>query len=811
MRTARTRLAVGLISLAIVALELALMRAMSLRFWHHFAYMTISVALLGFGASGTAVTLLRRWILPRANGWLCAMAMAFALSAPLGLWAVQLVPIDVQFLAWDLSQAGRILVIELLMLLPFLFAAGAVCVALMDRPERISGHYAASLIGSGVGAVAAVGAMYVLSTTEIFYAVAVVGCLAGAVVLPWRRAGPAAAGLAVAAGIDLLAWLSPSQPAISQYKMLSQALAMPDTKVIHQTEGPLGRIDVVAGPALHYAPGLSLQYTDPIPKHALMIVDGDQASAVYDCKRPQDWAFMDHTTAAAPYHLRSRPSVLVVGAGGGADIGLALYHGARGIDALEMNHQVIETMTGPLAGRGGNVYLAPQVRLVEREARGYLAATDQTFDIIQIALIDAFGASGAGLYATQESYLYTVESLRSMLDSLSSGGLLCITRWARTPPRGGLRIFDTAAQALRDKGLDPRKHMAMIRSWATVTVLVSASGFSDSDCGRIRSFCEARSFDLCYLPGLSASDANRRHVLSRPYYFEGASALLGPQRQEYLDEYLFEIAATTDDRPYFFHTFRWRSLGAMEEQLGRRSRAMLELGHLMLLAAMGQAVVLAVVMVVLPLVPGVGAIRPVRGKAAAMGYFLMIGIGFMLLEIGFLQKLILYLAHPIYSAAVVISSFLVFGGLGSYLSQRWRAEGRRVAEVAALAVVGIALVYLFGMDGWLGLTQGQPVGLRAAIAAATIAPLALAMGHMFPVALRRLGASAAPLVPWAWAINGFASVVATVAAQLIAMEVGFSFLTVVAIGCYALAGVHARWLFSPSAAQPAPLNRQAEP
>ena len=670
MRAARTRLAVGLISLAIVALELSLMRAMSLRFWHHFAYMTISVALLGFGASGTAVTLLRRWILPRAGGWICALAMAFALSMPLGLWAGQLVQLDVQSLAWDLSQVGRILAIELLMLPPFMFAAAAVCLALMDRPERISGHYAASLIGSGAGALGAVAAMYVLSTTQMFVGVAIVGYLAGAVALPWRRALPAAAGLATAAAIALLAWICPSRPAISQYKMLSQALAMPDTEVIHQTEGPLGRIDVVAGPALHHAPGLSLQYTDPIPKHVLLIVDGDQTSAVYDCKRRQDWAFMDQTTGAVPYHLRGEPGVLVIGAGGGADIGLALYHGARDIEALEMNRQVIETMTGPLAGRGGDVYLAPQVRLVEREARGYLAATDRNFDIIQLALIDAFGASGAGLYATQESYLYTVESLQAMLESLSSDGLLCITRWARTPPRGGLRIFDTAAQALRNKGLDPRKHLAMIRSWATVTVLVSASGLSDGDRRRIRSFCKARSFDLCYLPGLNASDANRRHILARPYYFEGALALLGPRRQEYLDEYLFEIAATTDDRPYFFHTFRWRSFGAMAEQLGRRSRAMLELGHLMLLAALGQAVLLAAVMVVLPLAPGVGALRRVRPKAAAMGYFLLIGVGFMLLEIGFLQKLILYLAHPIYSAAVVIASFLVFGGLGSYLSGR---------------------------------------------------------------------------------------------------------------------------------------------
>ena len=198
---------------------------------------------------------------------------------------------------------------------------------------------------------------------------------------------------------------------------------------------------------------------------------------------------------------------------------------------------------------------------------------------------------------------------------------------------------------------------------------------------------------------------------------------------------------------------------------------------------------MALVLILVPLVPGVGALRGVRGRAAALGYFGLLGAGFMLLEMGFLQKLILYLAHPIYSAAVVIASFLVFAGLGSYLSHHWPAQRRRVIALAATAVVVVASVYLLGLDAWLGRTQANPMWARLLISAGLIAPLAVAMGHLFPLALRGLAEAAPKLVPWAWAVNGFASVAATVGAPLLAMSVGFSRLVLIAMGAYALAGL----------------------
>ncbi len=457
---------------------------------------------------------------------------------------------------------------------------------------------------------------------------------------------------------------------------------------------------------------------------------------------------------------------------------------------------VLEKPVAPISEfySGGVIYQAPGVRIINKQARGYLDRTEDLFDIVMLPAIDSFGASGAGLYAAQESYLYTLESFTAMFNHLTDQGVLCVTRWLRIPPRDGLRIFDTAVAVLRNAGLDPRRHLVMIRGLSTVSVIASKSPLTGVQIHAVRSFCSQQGFDLCYLPDMTPSQANRYQILERPYYFQAAEALLGPQRQEYLTDYLFKIAFSTDDKPYFHDFLKWRSVPVLMDQLGGLSPAYVEIGYLMILAALLQAILAAAVMIVLPLCVGIKRAEFVRGSTAVFGYFLLLGAGFMLLEMGFLQKLILYLAHPIYSAAAVIGSFLFFGGLGSQISQYWSSKPKRTASIAAVVIVSLGVLYLLILDDWLELTRAQAMPLRLLIAAATISPLAFAMGHMFPTGLRQIGITAPALVPWAWAVNGFASVTATVAAPLLAMNIGFLRLTILALGCYALAAILSRLL-----------------
>lgn len=791
----RTRLALALVSMTAIGLQLALMRALAFQLWGHLAYLVIGVALLGFGASGTALTLLRGRVRNNPRGWLAALVTLLGLSVLLAPRAAQWIPVNVKFLAWDLSQAGGIIALELVVLVPFLLAGGAIGVVLMDRPERLGGHYAANLFGSGLGAVGAVLAMHVLSTGALLTALAAVALAAAVFILPPNARARSALAAAIAAA-SLLVVALPWRPVMSEFKALPQFLDMPGSEVLHSREGPLGRLDVVDGPAVRHAPGLSLGYFEEIPPHVLILLDGDVAGAVYQCLDLEDWRFMDHTTGAAAYHLaghRSAPSALVIGAGGGSEIGLALYHGAREVVALEMNKQLIELVGGPLRARGGSIYQAGNVEIVPAEARGFLAGSKRAFDVIQLPALDAFGATGAGLHAAQESYIYTVEAFGEMIDRLSADGLLSITRWARTPPRDELRALATAAEALRQRGLEPRDHLAMIRNWATVTIIAGKRPFSADQARALRAFCDARGFDLCYLPGLDRGEANHFHVLDGPIYHDAALAVLGPDREDFVGRYLFDIAPATDDRPYFFRSLRWTSLRELSRQFGAYSRAYLELGSLMSAAALLQGAAVALLLILLPLAPLSRGLRGVRRRFPVLVYFLMLGAGFMLLEIGFLQKLILYLAHPIYAAATVIAAFLIFSGLGSMATTR-RAPMPGTIAATALLVVAIGLVYALIIDGWLALSRGAPMPLRLLIACATIAPLAFFMGKLFPAGLALVGRDRPALVPWAWAVNGFASVTATVACPLIAAELGFGAVLLLAAGCYLLAGLSSRWL-----------------
>lgn len=786
--TFRTRCAVALLSFVVIGLELVLMRVLSMRFWYYFASMVISVGLLGFGCSGTVLALARNLAASHRRSLLPLLAFATSMGVFLSAWGVQAVPLDVHYLAWNpRAEWVHILEIELLILLPFLPAGGFLGMVLMDRPERIHGHYAANLIGSGAGALVSLILMSFFSLSGLLTFLAFLCYCAGLFLIPWRSSRGIAGGIGFGVLFVVVAWLYPAETRISPYKKLAMEKSKPRTRILFSAHGPQGRIDVVQGPAVHDAPpGMSLNNPHPIPERCLVIVDGDQTFPVYDAESLDDWRFLDYTTTALPFHLGKADRVLIVGPGGGAPVALARMHGAGDIVALAGNPGIVELLKGRLARNGGDIFNLPQLRVHSETPRGFLRRTGERYDLILLPLLDAAGGGG-GLQAAQEDYLHTVESFRSFLRHLKDGGILCVSVHARTPPRDGLRIFNTAVEALSREGLPPKNRSVLIRSWETVTLLAQRRAWTPEQGRAVRDFSVSRGFDLCYLPDMRPEEANRFHRLPDPHYYRGARTLLGPNREQYVDAYLFALDPPTDDRPYFNNYIRWDRLAELKDQLKGRLPAFLELGSLMLAAALFQVLLLALVLIFAPLLPKASGLRNTPKKGSVLAYFFLLGLGFMLLEMGFLQKMILYLAHPIYSASAVMASFLVFAGLGSRLSARWDASRSRDARLAALAVGLTGLFYLVLLDPWLSLSQGLPLPVRFLVAAMTICPLALAMGHLFPLGLRRIGRVPA-LVPWSWAVNGFASVLATASTPLLAMSMGFSRVILAAIGCYLAAG-----------------------
>jgi hypothetical protein len=387
--------------------------------------------------------------------------------------------------------------------------------------------------------------------------------------------------------------------------------------------------------------------------------------------------------------------------------------------------------------------------------------------------------------------LYTVDAIADYLGRLEPGGLLAITRWLKLPPRDSLKLVATIIAALREAGVaNPGERLAVIRSWNTVTVLVKNGALLPEEITAIRAFARSHSFDTAWYPAMPASEANRFNRLDQPHLYAGISALLGDRADEFIERYKFHIEPATDDRPYFFHFFKWRVLPEVMALRERGGASLIEWGYLVLVGTLVQAIIAGGLLILVPLA-WFERTWPVTIGRRMGSYFFLLGLAFLFIEIAFIQKFILFLGNPLYAVAVVLSGFLVFAGLGSASSQRWARRagrgGRSPVRLAVAGIVVIAAAYLLLLPPLFARLLELAVGARIGVALALVAPLAFCMGMPFPLGLARLARRAPDFIPWAWGINGFASVISAALATLFAIAFGFTAVVLLALALYLLA------------------------
>ena len=767
------------------------MRVLSIVQWHHFAYMIISLALLGYGASGPFIALFRRTLEPRFEQAFATCAFAFSIAMVACFVAGQRVPFNALEIIWDRTQFLNLALMYLVFFVPFFFAACCVGLALTCRSEAISRLYFCDLAGAGAGAVLIVSMLLVVfpqSALILLVAFALIASvLAG-------NSGKAR----VLLRIGQFTWLVVLAVIVfndgltlrpSEYKGLSQAMQVVDARALTQASSPLGLLTVVDSPTvpIRLAPGLSFNTRHVPPEQLAVFTDADGMSAItrYDGDR-ESVAFLADVTAALPYALLDQPDVLILGAGGGSDVLLALYHDANHVDAVELNPRMTGLVADTYAKFAGHIYDDPRVVLHTAEARGYVAQSERRYDLVQIGLLDSFAAAGAGVQALNESYLYTVEAIREYLADLRPGGVVAITRWVKMPPRDSLKLAAIAIEALEQAGeVDPGRRIAAIRSWNTVTLLIKNGVFLASEIDAIREFAWSRSFDTAYFPGITSADSNRFNLLDRPWLHDGIQAMLGDGADRFFADYKYFIEPATDDRPYFSHFFKWRSLPEVMAMRASGGAGLIEWAYLIVVTTLVQAAVIGGLLILLPLSR---ITRTWTGGVRYGTYFLALGLAFLFVEIAFIQKFTLFLSHPLYAVAVVLASFLVFAGAGSACSLRMaeRAAARdvRPVSIAVAGIVAIAALYLLLLPPLFGRFIGVADSARILISVLLIAPLAFFMGMPFPLGLRRVAERAPDFVPWAWGINGFASVVSAVLATLLAIHFGFTFVIVIAMIIY---------------------------
>jgi len=794
-------LAIALMSLSAIAYEVLLMRLFAIIQWHHFAFMIISLALLGYGVSGVVLALNREWLMRRFERVFVANMMLFGIAAPLCFLLAQAVPFNPAEMLWTPAQWLYLCAMYLLLAVPFFFAANVIGLAFYRYKEAVSAIYMADLLGAGAGSLLIILLLFLLFPQTIL---SVLMLLAAGAALIVRCYGtrektsesalwfgtPAILVIAVVLVLTNVTSLN-----ISPYKGQNQLLRVPGSRIIERYSSPLGEISVVSsgGIPLRHAPGLSLNATAEPPEQLAVFIDADNMAAItaFDGNLTRI-NYLDQTTSALPYHLKRPAEVLILGAGTGSDVLQALYHAVAHIDAVELNAQVVDLVTEKYADFAGHLYARPQVSVHVNEARGYLASTGKNFDLINLSLLDGFGASAAGVYSLAENYLYTRQAIQAYLRHVKPGGFLSITRWIKVPPRDEVKLLATVIDALKQAKVEnPSQQILMIRGWQTSTLLIKNGVISADEIDKAGQFSRARSFDPVYYPGILEQDVNRFNIQQQPYLYQAMTALLGDDSRGFMAAYKFNVEPATDDKPYLFHFFKWRTLPEILSLWRGGGGVLLESGYLLLMAALLQAVAASVLLIVLPLwfcKAKLGIVQGASGHYRVLGYFFCLGLAFMFIEIAFMQKFILILHHPLYAITVVLSTFLVSAGLGSHFSPK--CLGIATRSPVLLPVAGIAalcLIYVLGFDGIAGFALGTGVSSRYLLSVMLIVPLGFCMGMPFPLALAKLGQTSPALIPWAWGINGCASVMSAILATLLAMQYGFTVLIMLALVLYGLA------------------------
>jgi len=812
----RTLAAVALMSGASLGYELLLLRFFSIMYWDHFAHLIISMALLGFGVSGTVLAVLQHRLLPHFHRSFFLGALLFALSLLTATSLAGRIGFNPPEVIWDGNQLARLAVVFVLATLPFFCAGLCIGLTLRRRTEAVPKIYQADLSGAACGALLLMMLLFVLTPQNSVRVLALIG-LAAAVLIGGDEKGLRYIWVAA---VTLLILLWPAQwltPLMSPFKGLVQTLQIPGVRIAAERRSPTGDFTALTSASLPFrsAPGLSLLAPVGPPEQVALFHDGHPVGMIQrGAEGPAAMEFLRWTPMALPYAMLNpldgldSPRVLVVGAGGGGDVGHALLEKASQVDAVEAHRELTDLVAGPFAAFAGGLYDRETVRLHQGDIRGFLAAAVDPYDLIQISPLGTATPPAVGGHALNAQYLYTVEGLHLALSRLAPRGILAITLGFDLPPRSAVKLLATLDQALRrldPKFTDPFRHLAVIRTWNTVAIAASRAPLTLRQRDAVRDFCRTRAFDPVWLPDIAAAEVNRINVLERPFLYEAAMEIR--QGINSLQPQPFNLTPATDDRPWFSHFFRWRSFPGLWAQRAAGSASMLEWEYLLLWMSLAVALVVSLVAIAWPLRPLYRAQhrngRGTEGHLVRALYFAALGLAFFFLEIAFIQQFVLFLRDPMIALAVVLPSFLFFAGCGSgsahhlaarAAASRWAGIRERPVLLATGGIVMVAALYLWLLPLIFRIGAAWPDGLRILAAILLIGGLAFWMGMPFPLGLTRLGQNRPDFVPFAWGVNGLFSVISAIVATILALHAGFRVVMVVALGLYLLAAACERRL-----------------
>jgi spermidine synthase len=826
----RTTLAgVLVMSFSSLLLELALTRLFSVTLFYHFAFLAISIALLGLGAGGVFAYIKKEWL----TRWDAAVlgARLSLINSVLLLVVLEidlLIPVSLKLTGWNFLKLTAIYLVSAL---PF-FVIGLFFSVLFARShQRITQLYAADLAGGALACVGVVPLLNFVGGPSTIIAAAAASALAAVI---WTRGCPTLTDFGRVGSENQKSKIeNRKSPGFARVGIPIWAVLLALVAVANYS-GKLVDIVYAKGmrrnePWVAYARwnALSRVEVDDQGVNKVIVIDADASTYLMNTDAKDMTPKWRHDLMAAPSSLANvlRPTgnYAIIGPGGGVDILRAVANGSPNVTGIEINPIIVnDIMRGRYADYTHHLYTRPEVHINIADGRSWVRNSREQYDVLQMTLVDTWASTAAGAFALSENNLYTTEAFREYFDHLKPDGFIAITRWEFTKPREALRVVSQAIAALSQLGVhDVSRNFIVIsdgplsEDGRAVTVLAKKTPFTqDEEFAVLDHVQKYPNLYLLYtpsfeLPAIYAADADvqdctasakRGSVTCRATEFlrqrrgspqaavvfrEFIKGMLpevtistsprghySTQREEFIADYPYNISAVSDNAPFFFFTVR------IKDMLGSLTRGggidwKVNLGVVVLLMVLAISIVAVLAFLILPLLLST---RPAIGhgpSAMSLLYFIAIGLGFILAEMAFIQRFVLFLGHPTYALTVVIFMMLLASGAGSLMSRRWLSSPRRV-WIPLVAVIVLLAAYVFILPPLLRNLIGLPFALKVLVAGVVLIPLGLSMGMPFPTGLRALADAHQEnnTIEWAWALNAASSVLGSVMAMLIAIQWG---------------------------------------
>ena len=752
-------LGVALTTLATLALELSLTRIFSVVFYYHFAFLAISIALFGLGAGGVF-----SYVIAGRKGptWPKLGAMAF-------LNAIVIV-LALTFVMTRTGQPGNVTLalVYFASASPFFLAGTIISLAISETIEHVDRVYFFDLLGASGGCLALIPFLDLFGGPNTVIAAGVVFAVSAAI---WYNIGHQV--LARASGVLLALALVALMFVNGTYHLIDIKWAKGQA-VQHEIFVKWNSFSRVA-----LVPEKGTQ-------NHLIIIDADASTGI----PPFDWDHLDtntrsdllHQGPGFPYVIRPGAKTLIIGPGGGWDVGRALASGSKQITGVEINPIIaITIMRKRYPDLSHRLYFRPEVRIWVEDGRSFVRRSQEKYQVVQATLVDTWASTAAGAFALSENNLYTTDAFYDYFAHLTDDGFLAFTRWGFDPPRESLRLLSLAMDALERFGekeawkhvIVVRENAANIHGWgAQDTVLISRKPFSAADLAQARSGIAQSKMEAVYLPGDMPGNAF-------------AGLLRARDTDDFFQKYPYDVTPIGDDRPFFFYTVQPRDIWNFVATASKTSadykvnRAVPLLFSVVAVSLLATAVIL-----VLPRMMLGSRLPSDKHVFGFLFYFLFIGAGYILIQVALIQKFVLFLGHPTYALTVIIFSMLVASGTGSFFSRRviGSDEARWRLVLAAVPVLVTILALIAGP--LTTMLVGLPLALKVVLTGVLIVPAAFLMGMPFPTGLARLEKMHSESVRWAWSLNAASSVLGSAGAIFLAIYIGLRLTLVVGGLCY---------------------------